>query len=165
MDIMSMPLSAERIKSQVKVLRRHLEQDGAAISQARALETVAHMYGHKDWNTLKAALDKLANGKTSGSDDKIAVNTGPARPRLVPGDSVQGTYLGQAISGTVFSSELHRKPGYVRLVVELDKPVDVVKFDSFSNMRRRISGVISPVGRTDEVTSDGMPHLDIRLAG
>jgi len=34
-----------------------------------------------------------------------------------------------------------------------------VKFDSFSNLRQRVSGIIGWDGRSTRKTSDGVPHL------
>ena len=53
--------------------------------------------------------------------------------------------------------------GWTHLTLDLDAPVDVVTFDSFSNMRKRIRGVVGPKGHTAEKTSDGQPHLQIDL--
>jgi Glyoxalase superfamily protein len=39
--------------------------------------------------------------------------------------------------------------------------VDVVTFDSFSNFRKRVWGVVGPLGESREKTSDGQPHLVI----
>ena len=49
------------------------------------------------------------------------------------------------------------------MVLELDQPVDVVTFDSFSNWRSRVTKVIGPDGRSFDTTSDGMPHLVLKL--
>jgi hypothetical protein len=47
--------------------------------------------------------------------------------------------------------------------LDLDHPVDVVTFDSFSNLRKRIRGTVGPDGRSKEITSDGTPHLVLDL--
>jgi hypothetical protein len=49
-----------------------------------------------------------------------------------------------------------------RVTVTFDEPVDVVRFDSFSNLRQRVSCTIDSDGRTPENTSDGRPQLVFR---
>ena len=41
--------------------------------------------------------------------------------------------------------------------------VDVVTFDSFSNYRSRVSKVIGADGRSFDTTSDGVPHLVLKV--
>ncbi len=55
----------------------------------------------------------------------------------MPGGRVKGQYLSQPFQATVVASKMLR-PGWFRLELELDEPVDVVHFESFSNHRRRI---------------------------
>ena len=43
--------------------------------------------------------------------------------------------------------------------------VDVVTSTRFSNLRRRVTGVIGPQGFSQEKTSDGQPHLVIDAKG
>lgn len=129
-------------KAQAKRLRQDLSAD--QITHSRALELVAHQYGFNDWNTFHAAL---GNAK---------------RPDYAPGSRVSGSYLGQAFKGAVVSATLV-KTGWYRLVLDLDEAVDVVQFDSFSNMRRRIRGMIGPNGHSPDKTSDGTPHLVVDL--
>ena len=71
---------------------------------------------------------------------------------------MSGEYLSQRFSATVLSAEQQR-PGWFRLVLDLDEAVDVVRFDSFSNLRKQIRIVVGPDGRSKERTSDGTPHL------
>jgi hypothetical protein len=53
--------------------------------------------------------------------------------------------------------------GRYEVVLDLDQPVDVVTFDSFSNWRSRVTKVIGPDGRSFDATSDGIPHLVLKL--
>lgn len=55
------------------------------------------------------------------------------------------------------------RSGWFRLVLDLDEAVDVVRFDSFSNYRKRIRAVIGPNGHSKERTSDGVPHVRLDL--
>lgn len=76
------------------------------------------------------------------------------------GDRLSGTYLSQPFAAQAIAVSM-LKPGWVRLELHLDEPVDVVTWDGFSNFRRRIRGVIGPKGHSVERTSDGQPHLHI----
>lgn len=131
-------------KAAAKALRVKLKADGKAISHAEALERTAHAFGLADWNTLHAAIAEKAPEGWS------------------PGGRVAGTYLSKPFAATVLSAEAIR-PGWFRLVLDLDTPVDVVAFDSFSNIRKRITVELGPDGHTREKTSDGEPHARVEM--
>ena len=131
-------------KDAARDLRKALATDGEQIGHGQALDRVARAHGFRDWNTLSAAID----------------DTPPAR--LVPGARLSGRYLSQPFAATVLSMEEPRK-GWFRVRLDLDHPVDVVTFDSFSNLRKRIRGTVGPDGRSKEITSDGTPHLVLDL--
>lgn len=141
---MTAPRSAEWAKAQARALRAELARSGKVISHSQALERVARRNGYRDWNTMAAAL-----------------KDGDSLP-FAFGERVRGLYLGHPFAGTV-----HRvsqdEPGWTRVVIDFDVPIDVVKFASFSNFRQRVRGRIGPLGRTREVTSDGVPHLQIDM--
>lgn len=142
----SLPLpSIEALKDQAKRLRAKLEADGEPIGHSKSLELLAHQYGYKDWNTLHAAVG----------------NRPPPAP-VTLGARVRGYYLGQAFEGEVIGVQT-LTPGRYRVTLDFDEPVDVVTFDSFSAFRRRVSCVVDRTGRTAEKTSDGRPHLQLRL--
>lgn len=135
----ALPTLAEA-KARARALRAALAAQGTDVSHSQALELIAQRHGYRDWNTFRARLD-----------------TAPARA-LHPGDRVTGQYLSQPFAATIRAVEtLH--PGWVRVTLDLDEAVDVVTFDSFSNFRKRITGVIGPEGRSREATSDGKSHL------
>jgi len=136
-----LPTSAEA-KQHAKRLRAQLAGQETEISHAAALELVAHQNGYRDWNTFYAAIGNRP-------PDGWAV-----------GGHVQGTYLSQPFEATVFAVEMVR-PGWFRLTLDLDEPVDVVTFDSFSAFRKRIRGAIGPQGTSLEKTSNGEPQLKI----
>ena len=46
--------SRDVLKAQAKRLRADLADRGQPISHAQALETIAHQWGARDWNTLAA---------------------------------------------------------------------------------------------------------------
>ncbi|MEQ9259509.1 MAG: glyoxalase superfamily protein [Roseovarius sp.] len=70
--------------------------------------------------------------------------------------------MSQPFTATVIAArQLH--PGWFRLVLKLDEAVDVVRFDSFSNLRRQIRAELGPDGYSKERTSDGEPHVRLDL--
>lgn len=138
-----LPTLAEA-KQNAKQLRSLLAEQSTVISHSEALERIAAQNGFKDWNTLHAAI---ANRPPEG---------------WVLGGRVRGRYLSQPFDATVVGMQAQR-PGWFRLELALDTAVDVVTFDSFSNMRKNISGSVGPDGTSVERTSDGVPHLAIEM--
>ncbi|MCO6185005.1 glyoxalase superfamily protein [Rhizobium sp. L1K21] len=137
--------SLEAIKDQAKRLRARLTQEGNPIPHSKALELIAAQYGFRDWNTLVAKVG----------------NRPPLNPWML-GSAVRGHYLGQAFCGQVISVKaISARPGYYRLELQLDEPIDVVTFDSFSAFRHRLVATIGEDGRTVEKTSDGRPHMEL----
>lgn len=139
-------MTIDEAKAQAKALRTALRIRGTAISHAQALELVAQQNGARDWNTLHARL-ALRNAPTP----------------LALGDRVRGQYLGQAFTGLVIG--LSGPAGHRRIELKLDQPVDVVQFESFSNLRRQIVATIDEQGRSLRHTSDGKPHLLVAKDG
>lgn len=139
--------SLNALKDQARRLRKSLEADGTTITLSKSLELLAHQYGRKDWNTLSAAAERT--------------------PRSLPatvGGRVRGRYLGQAFEADVVGMQSLSTQDRHRITLRFDRPVDVVTFASFSNLRRRISCVIDGAGRSVEKTSDGYPHLELETA-
>ncbi|PJE28121.1 hypothetical protein PSM7751_02039 [Pseudooceanicola marinus] len=134
--------SLETVKAQAKALRQALEAKGMAVSHAHALELIARQHGARDWNTLHARI---------GHRD--------APGELVLGAKVTGHYLGHAYSGKIVA--LSGAAGHRHVEIALDKPVDTVEFDSFSNWRQRIRGTLGKDGRSVRRTSNGTPHLTV----
>lgn len=131
-------------KRQARLLRRGPAGADGAMPHAKALERVAHSYGYRDWNAMRAALgDRPPEG-------------------WEPGGSVEGRYLAQPFTAKVLAAEMLR-PGWFRLVLDLDEAVDVIRFASFSNFRRRIRTVLGPAGHSRERTSDGTPHVQLKM--
>lgn len=131
-------------KKEAKRLRSHLSREGEELSHAQALEKVAHQHGFRDWNAFHAAI---ASHEPDGWH---------------AGGRVTGHYLSQPFTSTVLDANALR-PGWYRLVLDLDEAVDVVRFDSFSNMRKRLHVVVGPDGHSRECTSDGVPHVRLDL--
>lgn len=124
--------SPEALKAQAKRLRKALAESGTEISHSKALELVAQSVGARDWNTVAA------------------------KPR--PNAPVW--QVGQAVSGRVHAVAA-RSPGWHRLTIDFDTPVDVVASAHFTSLRRRVSAMVGADGMTVEKTSDGQPHLQL----
>lgn len=130
----------DEAKAQAKALRAALQAQGNAISHAQALELVARQHGAKDWNTLHARMEQHN-----------------APPELGIGDRVRGRYLGQAFVGRIIG--LSGPSTHRQIEIRFDHPVDVVRFESFSNLRNQVRSVIDESGRSHRQTSDGVPQL------
>jgi hypothetical protein len=137
--------SREAIKAQAKRLRATLAADGNILSHSEALELLARQHAFRDWNTMSAAIGNR-----------------PAQP-LVLGQKVTGLYLGQPFKAEVIALAQLNDGARYRITLDLDEPVDVVTFDSFSALRKRINATIGRDGRSWEKTSNGRPQLQIRL--
>lgn len=128
------------LKQQAKRLRNRLQGNGTAMSHSEALEMIAHQHGARDWNTLRAGTGNM-----------------PPPPQF--GETVTGRYLGQPFVGVVHGITKVGETGNLQITLQLDKPVDVVTFDSFSNFRQRISTMIDVNGVSPRKTSNGLPQL------
>ncbi len=131
----------DQAKARARALRAELAAADRPISHSAALERVAAELGYADWNTLSARL--------SGA---------PEIP-LQLGDRVEGCYLRQPFTGSVIAARSVSQGDAYEVTIEFDEPVDVVRFDSFSAHRRRVSAVVSSSGVSLSKTSDGVPHL------
>lgn len=129
----------EELKSQAKRLRQSLAGKGTSIGHSEALEMIAHQYGARDWNTLHARAGN--------------------RFHLRVGDRVSGRYLGQPFEAEVKSLTSYGNGSHRRVTLQFDQPVDVVRFDSFSSLRQRVTGMIGWDGRSPQKTSDGVSQL------
>jgi hypothetical protein len=128
-------------KSMAKLLRSDMTSNGTQMTHSQSLEQVARMHGYRDWNTMHAGLSQQPNSLS-----------------FAVGDRVQGKYLGQPFTGQLIGVQQTQKP-MARVTIRFDEPGDVVKFDSFSSLRQRVTGEIGPDGRSLRKTSDGQPHL------
>lgn len=126
-------------KAQAKALRQALAAGGTQINHAQALELIAQQTGARDWNTLHARL------------------SGAEPPPFNIQEEVRGQYLGQDFTGRIVAISKAGKS--YRLSIQLDQPIDTVRFASFSNIRRRIRGIIDRDGRSPHKTSDSAPQL------
>ncbi|MEM9582115.1 MAG: glyoxalase superfamily protein [Pseudomonadota bacterium] len=129
-------------KNMAKALRKRLADEGVILAHSQALERIAQDHGFKDWNGFHAAIEARQS-----------------EARRV-GARVTGRYLSQPFAAKILSSEPLR-PGWFRLVLDLDEAVDVVRFESFSNLRKQIRFEVGPAGHSKERTSDGTPHVEL----
>ena len=136
--------SIDEAKARARALRAALAEAGTAISHAQALELVAKQEGARDWNTLHARLTR---------------SNGAPLPLRLDG-RVEGQYLGQPFTGRI--TRLARMGEGHSVTIKLDQAVDVVRFESFSNLRSVITGTLDAEGRSPRVTSDGVPQLIVR---
>ncbi len=139
------PASPDTLKAEARALRAERTRDGARMSHSQALEAVARQHGYRDWNTARAIL---------------------AKPAVCPvqiGQAVRGHYLKQPFSGTVLGVHALPNARYFRVTLVFDVPVDVVTFDSFSALRRRVVCRVDADGVSPAYTSDGEPHMRLDL--
>jgi hypothetical protein len=140
-------------KAQAKAPRSALAAQGTVVGHAQALELIARQNGARDWNTLSAQLAKPA---------PVSVQVPVPAPLPLPMQQrVQGSYLGQAFTGTI--KAMSSFEAHYSVTVRRDEPVDTVTFEGFSNMRRMISGVVDMDAIAIPKTSNGMPHLTLRV--
>ncbi len=131
--------SLEDLKRQAKRLRQALAEKGTNASHGETLEIIARQYGARDWNTMRARTENQF--------------------RVRVGDRVAGRYLGQPFQGEVKSLTVLGNGSHRRITLHFDHPVDVVKFESFSALRQRVSGLVGWDGRSPQKTSDGAAQL------
>lgn len=136
--------SVSDLKDQAKRLRHALSEQGTPITHSKSLELLAQQYGMRDWNTLRSKANERAAATL---------------PRV--GDRLKGQYMGQSFTGVLKAIERHGHQGGMRVSIQLDEPVDVVSFDSFSSWRHRITGVVDQTGVSIRKRSDGTPHLKL----
>ncbi|KIN60627.1 hypothetical protein Z945_1602 [Sulfitobacter noctilucae] len=137
--------SRDMLKAQAKRLRADLTARGQVISHAQALETIAHQWGARDWNTLSARASTQHPGG------------------FAPGQRVTGRYLGHPFQGEVKAARQSAN-GFWSLTLRFDTAIDVVTSPLFSSMRRQVSATVTPKGVSPQKTSDGQPHMVLDMA-
>ncbi len=136
----------EQAKARARELRAELGAGGTAISHAEALERVAAELGYRDWNTASARLSNE-----------------PEVPLQV-GDRVMGRYLKQPFTGRVLGVREVSGGAAFEVTIRFDEAVDVVEFESFSNLRTQVTVTVSAAGVSVFRTSDGVPHMTVERA-
>jgi hypothetical protein len=139
---MSTPIaSRDQAKARARELRAELAAAGKPVSHSEALERVAAELGYRDWNTASARLSNE-----------------PETPLQV-GDQVAGRYLKQPFTGRVLGVREIAGGAAFEVTIRFDEAVDVVEFESFSNLRTQVNITVSPSGVSHFRTSDGVPHM------
>ena len=131
--------SRDVLKAQAKRLRADVRLQGTEMTHAAALETVAHQWGMRDWNTLAARADVQA-------------------VQWHPGQRVSGRYLGQPFAGVIKAASL-ASSGFWSLTLRFDEPVDVVESLHFTNLRQQVSTTVNAAGESPQKTSNGQPIM------
>lgn len=131
--------SRDVLKTQAKRLRQDLADQGQNLTHAQALETVAHQWGARDWNTLSAQASVVHTGWT-------------------PGQRITGKYLGHAFAGVVKAAR-QQANGFWALTLRFDQAIDVVTSTQFSAYRQQVSATVNAQGVSPQKTSDGQPHM------
>jgi hypothetical protein len=134
--------SRDVLKAQAKTLRRDMAARGQTMSHAEALETIAHQWGARDWNTAVA----------------LSAQSTPGWP---PGMRVSGRYLGHPFEGVVKAAR-QSASGFWSLTLRFDAAIDVVSSAHFSSYRRQVNATVNAEGHSPQKTSDGQPHLVLR---
>ena len=131
----------DQAKARARELRAELAASGTPISHAEALERVAAELGYRDWNTASARLSNE-----------------PEVPLQV-GDLVAGRYLKQPFTGRVLGVREVASGAAFEVTIRFDEAVDVVEFESFSNLRTQVQITVSAAGVSAFRTRDGVPHM------
>jgi hypothetical protein len=134
-------MNRDQAKARARELRAELGAGGTPISHAEALERVAAELGYRDWNTASARLSNE-----------------PEVPLQV-GDLVAGRYLKQRFTGRVLGVREVAGGAAFDVTIRFDEAVDVVEFESFSNLRTQVQITVSAAGVSAFRTSDGAPHM------
>lgn len=133
-----------RLKHQAGRMRARAAAKGEAMSQAEALEKLARMLGHRDWNTLHAAAGRTPEGAPVQTGDKLRLR-----------------YMGVPAEGRVRSVQDGAEAGLWRVVIDLPAPLSIPTAEGIDLTRRRLHGDVDEKGRSPARRSDGTPHLDL----
>ena len=139
-----LPTKAQ-IKQNARTLRARRMAAGHPMRHAQALERISRKLGYRDWNTLSAAITTIRD-----------------RSCLPERDSVQGRYMGHPFDARILKVGVDAE-GRTRLVLRLQTAIDVVEHGSFTALRQQIACNVDETGRSQEVLSDGTPHVALML--
>ena len=137
----------EQAKARARELRAELAAASTPVSHSEALERVAAELGYRDWNTASARLSNE-----------------PEVPLQV-GDLVAGRYLKQPFTGRVLGVREIASGAAFEVTIRFDAAVDVVEFESFSNLRTQVTVTVSAAGVSAFRTSEGTPHMIVGRTG
>ncbi len=135
----------DEMKAEARRLRENASS-ASPPSHCEALETVARRHGFANWNTARACAEM----RSPVTDLRV-------------GGRVSGRYLGHPFVGALRGVERHGDDAF-RVSIQFRDPIDVVRFESFSALRRRITAVVRPDGVSLATLSTGEPHLALDSA-
>jgi hypothetical protein len=133
-----------RIKDQARRMRTRTVAKGAPLSQAQALEKLARMLGHRDWNTLHAAASFTPEGAPAKTGDKLRLR-----------------YMGIEAEGRLRWVKEGAEQGYWQVAIDLTAPLPIPTAEGIDLTRRRLHADLDAKGISRERRSDGTPHLEL----
>lgn len=133
-----------RLKDQAGRMRARAAAEGRTMTRAEALEKLARLLGHRDWNTLHAAAAHVPEGAPVKTGDRLRLR-----------------YMGVAAEGRVRSVHDGAAEGLWRVVIDLPAPLTIPTADGIDLTRRRLHGDVDAKGLSPARRSDGTPHLDL----
>lgn len=135
-------------KAQARHLREQLRADGIALTHARALELVAKMHGHRDWNTLSAA----------------APSNKPQTAAFHLGQNVDALVHGKPGKGRIIGLEETINPDVLRLTVQFNPAVDMSTSAHFSAKRTRVTMEFGRDGRSKRLNGVDTGVVQLKVA-
>ena len=135
-------------KAQARHLRDQLGADGVALTHGRALELVAKMHGHRDWNTLSAV------------SQTVKVET----PEFQLGQAVDALVHGKPGKGRIIGLEETINPDVLRLTVQFNPAVDMSTSAHFSANRTRVTMEFGRDGRSKRLNGADTGVVQLKVA-
>ena len=136
-----------RLKDQAARLRARAEARGEAMTRAQALEALARLMGHADWNTLRAAATRGPDGAPLQAEEKVWAR-----------------YMGSApIRAKVLRVREGARPGLWRVWIAFAEPLTGKGLPAVLEDRGRLSAEIDGAGASVGRRSDGTAHLTLEL--
>ena len=135
-------------KSQARHLRDGLGADGIALTHGKALELVAKMHGHRDWNTLSA----------------VSHTPKPETPVFHLSQSVDALVHGKPGKGRIIGLEETINPDVLRLTVQFSPAVDMSTSEHFSARRTRVTMEFGRDGRSKRLNGADTGVVQLKVA-
>jgi hypothetical protein len=135
-------------KTQARHLRDGLGADGVSLTHGKALELVAKMHGHRDWNTLSAASQAMK----------------PEVPVFQLGQNVDALVHGKPGKGRIIGLEETINPDVLRLTVLFNPAVDMSTSEHFSAKRTRVTMEFGRDGRSKRLNGADTGVIALKVA-
>lgn len=107
-------------------------------------------------------LARSRSRENSSHSDESQSRINKVRPTLATlklGDRVKGVFMGQRFQGHLVSIVPLAASQNYHVGIQLNEAIDVVTFESFSNLRRRLNCIVEKDGISKANTSNKQPHL------